>query len=209
MRELIRALEAGLVVAAATESFFGLLADATNSGALDALLRVKPRGAEKGIPLVLPDEASWASLVVEVPPAARALVAELWPGALSIALPARPALDSRVTLDGSVAVRLPAACPAADLARAFGKPLTATSANLPGQAPATCDADVSRTLGQAIASGLLRVLPGVSPGGLPSTLVSVERDRARLVRPGRVPRERLAEVLARAGLGLDGPGFTS
>lgn len=209
MKELVRALEAGLVVAAATETFFGLLVDATSSAALDNLLRVKPRGADKGIPLVMPDASSWPLLVPEVFPAARALADALWPGALTIALPARPELDRRVTLDGSVAVRVPAASPAAELARLFGKPLTATSANLPGEAPATDETAVAAQLGQAVASGLLLVLPGKSPGGLPSTLVDVGRERSRIVREGHVPRARVAEVLARAGARLDDPGARS
>ncbi len=205
MNEHVRALEAGLVVAAATETFFGLLVDATRPSALDALLRVKPRGADKGIPLILPDAASWTTLVGAVPPAARVLATEFWPGALSIALPALPDLDPRVTLDGSVAVRVPSPCSAAELARAFGKPLTATSANLPGEPPATEATEVLRAFGPAVGSGALLVLPGVSPGGLPSTLVSVSADGARLVRAGRVPRTRVAEVLARTGLRLDDP----
>lgn len=205
MNQYVRALAEGRVVAAATETFFGLLVDATRPSALDALLRVKPRGADKGIPLILPDAASWTTLVPSVPPAAHALATEFWPGALSIALPALPDLDPRVTLDGSVAVRVPPPCGAAELARAFGKPLTATSANLPGEPPATDGTEVLRSLGQAVANGDLLVLPGISPGGFPSTLVSVGAERARLVRAGRVPRERVAEVLARAGLRLDDP----
>ena len=209
MKELVAALEAGLVVAAATESFFGLFVDATSSAALDNLLRVKPRGADKGIPLVMPDASSWPLLVPEVPPAARALANALWSGALSIALPARAELDRRVTLDGSVAVRVPAPSPAAELARLFGRPLTATSANLPGDAPATDETAVAEQLGQAIASGILLVLPGTSPGGLPSTVVDVGRERSRIVREGRVPRARVAEVLARAGARLDEAGRPS
>ncbi len=209
MKELVAALEAGLVVAAATESFFGLLADATSSAALDTLLRVKPRGADKGIPLILPNAQSWQLLVPAVLPAARALADALWPGALSSALPARTGLDRRVTLDGSVAVRLPAASPAAELARLFGRPLTATSANLPGDAPTTDDASVLAQLGHAVTSGLLLVLPGTSPGGLPSTLVDVGRERSRIVREGRVPRARVAEVLATAGARLDETGLPS
>jgi tRNA threonylcarbamoyl adenosine modification protein (Sua5/YciO/YrdC/YwlC family) len=206
VRELVARLEAGLVVAVATESFFGLLADATSRAALDVLLRVKPRGADKGIPLILPSANAWDLLVADVPPAARALAAALWPGALSIALAARPELDRRVTLDGSVAVRVPGSSPAAELARLFGKPLTATSANLPGEPPATDETEVVRQLGQAVASGLLHVVPGKSPGGSPSTLVDVGRDRARIVREGRVPRATVAAVLANAGARLDEAG---
>jgi len=203
VNELVAALERGLVVAIATESSFGLFADATRPDALDTLLRVKPRGAEKGIPVVLPDAESWQLLVPEVPRAARSLSAVFWPGALSIALPARPGVDARLTLEGSVAVRVPGASPAAELARLFQRPLTATSANPPGEPPALISEEVERSLSPALEAGLLVVAPGVSPGGLPSTLLSVVGERVRAVRSGRVPLDRVREVLRIEGLDLD------
>jgi len=206
LKELLAALERGLVVAAPTESSFGLLADATRPSALAALLAVKSRGADKGIPLILPDEGSWSELVPEVPEAAWALARAFWPGALSIALPGRPLLDGRVTLGGSVAVRLPGDSPAARLVRAFGRPLTATSANLPGESPARRAAEVLQGLRQAVADGLLLVMPGDSPGGPPSTLVTLEGGRARVAREGRVAPRLVREVLARVGLDLDETG---
>ncbi|HEV8551361.1 MAG TPA: L-threonylcarbamoyladenylate synthase [Polyangiaceae bacterium] len=208
MNELVDALERGLVVAIATESSFGLFANATRRDALDALLRVKPRGAEKGIPVVLPNADAWPALVPEVPRAARALADACWPGALSIALRAHPELDPRLTLDGSVAVRVAGASPAAELALRFGKPLTATSANPPGEPPALTSDEVEKALGGAIRSGLLVVAAGTSPGGLPSTLLSVDGERVRAVRSGRVALSRVSEVLASLGLVLDEAGFT-
>lgn len=207
MKEFVAALERGLVVAVATESSFGLFADATRTEALDTLLRVKPRGAEKGIPVVLPDAAAWSVLVPEVPAAAHALADACWPGALSIALPARPGVDQRLTLEGSVAVRVAGESPAAVLARAFGKPLTATSANPPGAPPAMTDVEVMQALGPALDAGLLHVVPGTSPGGLPSTLLSIEGTRVRAVRSGRVPLARVREVLTPLGLDLDESGL--
>ncbi|HWP08098.1 MAG TPA: L-threonylcarbamoyladenylate synthase [Polyangiaceae bacterium] len=203
MNGLVSALERGLVVAIATESSFGLFADATRSEALDALLRVKPRGAEKGIPVVLPNAEAWSSLVPAVPAPARALADAFWPGAFSIALEARPDVDARLTLDGRVAVRVAGPSPAAELALRFGKPLTATSANPPGEAPALTSDEVERALRPAIEAGLLVVFPGTSPGGLPSTLVSVSATEVRAVRSGRVPLDRVREVLRAQGLDLD------
>lgn len=203
MNELVSALERGLVVAIATESSFGLFADATRGEALDALLRVKPRGAEKGIPVVLPNAEAWASLVPDVPAPARALADAFWPGAFSIALEGRPSVDARLTLDGRVAVRVAGPSPAAELVRRFGKPLTATSANPPGEPPALSAEEVERALRPALEAGLLLVAPGTSPGGLPSTLVSVAEGHVRAVRSGRVPLDRVREVLGAHGLDLD------
>jgi L-threonylcarbamoyladenylate synthase len=203
MKEFVRVLEAGGVVAVATESFFGLLADATNPKALDALFSLKPRGADKAVGLILPWPEAWPSLVADIPPGAHALAAALWPGPLSIALPVASGVDARLSPAGTIAVRDPGPCPARRLARAFGRPLTATSANQPGAPPAIRDAEVTAAFGEGIRDGRLVVVPGKSPGGEPSTLVLVEARAARLLRPGAVPASALADVLGPLGLHLD------
>jgi L-threonylcarbamoyladenylate synthase len=189
--EFNRALEylaAGKVVAAATESFFGLLADITNPLAVEALFALKTRGADKGVPILLPARSAWPALVREaIPDLARSFESAFWPGPLSIALPASAAVNARVALDGTLAVRLPGKSPAAELAFRHGRPLSATSANQPGDPPATHSATVAAVFANAVAGDRLYVLPGKSPGGAPSTLVVVDREHFRVVRVGAVP----------------------
>ena len=79
MREALQALGRGRVVSAAAESFYGLLADAARPDAIDRLLALKPRGADKGMPLLLPSRAAWVSLVSGLPPLAQRLADALWP----------------------------------------------------------------------------------------------------------------------------------
>ncbi len=192
-------LAAGRVVAIATESFFGLLADIANPNAVQALFALKPRGADKGVPIVLPSRASWAALVAgAIPPLAQAFADALWPGGLSIALPAAPSVASRVALGGSLAVRLPGASPAAELARRFGRPLSATSANLPGEPPAVASDAVIATFAHAIAQGGLLVVPGKSPGGAPSTVVRVSESDYAVARVGAVPIASLDSIAKHA-----------
>ncbi len=190
MDDAVEHLRCGGVVAAATETFFGLLADATQPAAIDALLRIKPRGADKGVPLILPSRELWGELVVAVPAVARRLGAALWPGPLTIALPASAVVDSRVLLDGRVAVRLPGPCVAAELAARFKRPLTATSANPPGRAPATTTAEVRGAFPPS-QRDLLHLMPGTAPGGAPSTVVVVEGDEVRVVREGAISEGRV------------------
>jgi tRNA threonylcarbamoyl adenosine modification protein (Sua5/YciO/YrdC/YwlC family) len=188
-------LAAGRVVAAATESFFGFLADITNPSAVDALFALKPRGSDKGVPTILPSRSAWAALVAgPIPSLAQAFADGHWPGGLSIALPAAPSVTARVALDGSLAVRLPGASPAAELARRFGRPLSATSANLPGAPPATRSAAVEAAFELAIAQGVLFVLPGESPGGAPSTVVRVSEHEYAVARVGAVPLSALDQI---------------
>ncbi|HEX6275903.1 MAG TPA: L-threonylcarbamoyladenylate synthase [Polyangiaceae bacterium] len=201
---LLGALERGGVVAIATESFFGLLADVTQPGALARLVALKPRGADKGMPLVLPERTAWAPLVEEIPPGAVTLADAFWPGGLSIALRASRSLDARVMLDARVAVRVPGACPAAELVRAYGRPLTATSANLSGEPPATAADAVVRSFPGAVEDGTLTVWrDSDAPGGAPSTMVVFADGRAWIAREGAVPRTRVSDVLRKAGVLLD------
>jgi tRNA threonylcarbamoyl adenosine modification protein (Sua5/YciO/YrdC/YwlC family) len=187
------------MVAAATESFFGFLADIANPAALEALLGLKPRGADKGVPTLLPARAAWSALVAaEIPPLAHAFADAFWPGGLSIALPAAPAVSARVALGGSLALRLPGESAAAQLARRFGRALTATGANLPGEPPAVRSAAVSATFAQAVAQGVLFVITGESPGGAPSTVVSVSEGSYAVARVGAVAIAELDSIAKHA-----------
>lgn len=188
-------LASGQVVAAATESFFGLLADIANPRAVQALFSLKPRGADKGVPIILPSLAAWGPLVAgEIPALAAAFADACWPGGLSIALPAAASVAARVVLDGTLAVRLPGASPAAELARRFGRPLSATSANLPGAPPALHSGAVEASFSHAILQGVLLVVAGESPGGAPSTVVRVSEEEYAVARVGAVDLSRLATI---------------
>jgi L-threonylcarbamoyladenylate synthase len=204
VREVVRALGRGVVAAVATESFFGLLADVTSPAALDVLFSLKPRGSERGVGLLLPGREAWPSLVREIPEAARALADAFWPGPLTVALAAGEHVDPRLLVQGTLAVRDPGPGPAREVVLAFARPLTATSANLPGEPPAVRASEVERSFSSAIADGRLVVLPGESPGGAPSTLVAVEAERVRLVRRGAVSEDALLAVLGPLGHHLDG-----
>jgi L-threonylcarbamoyladenylate synthase len=197
----LSALSRGLVVAAATETFFGLLADARQSAAIDRVLLLKGRDAEKGISMLLPARDAWGTVARDIPAVAGLLADRFWPGPLTIALPARPEVDRRLTVDGTVAVRWAGDSAAARLALAFGAPLTATSANLAGQPSCATHEDVVRAFAQAPGAEDLMIIEGRAPGGSPSTLVEIMGDRVRILRPGPVTRSALAAVVPGAALG--------
>ncbi len=69
-----------------------------------ACARLKGRG-EKAISVLVDGAAMLARLCAEVPPRAAALMRRHWPGALTIALPARAGLPAALVSDGCVAVR--------------------------------------------------------------------------------------------------------
>jgi L-threonylcarbamoyladenylate synthase len=187
-------LRDGGVVAVATETFFGLCADAHRAAAVEAVFALKGREESKACALLIPDEQSWAPLVKEVPELARRLATRFWPGPLTIGLQAKEEVHPLLKYRNQVAVRVPGPSQALDLVRAFGGALTATSAN-PSGSPSPRSADDVRAYFEG--RGLF-VLGGEAPGGMPSTVIAIDGEAWKMVRPGAVPSSVLEELVAAA-----------
>jgi L-threonylcarbamoyladenylate synthase len=175
------ALRRGEVVAYPTETFYGLGVNAVDELALQRLRLLKGRG-DKAISVIVHGRAMVERLCRKVPPVAESLMARYWPGPLTIALPARRRVPAALLSEGCVALRESSHPTARALVESFGGPVTATSANLAGQEPATSPDAVEEAF-----EGRCRVLHGgVTPGGAPSTLVRVRGNRIEVLRRGAV-----------------------
>jgi len=179
---LVQILERGGVVACPTETWLGLLADARNERAVERVAELKRRPADMPIALLLPDSEALTEVALPPSAAARRLMREHWPGPLTILLTAKPGLSPLLSKDGKIGVRVPGPSPAADLVRAFGHPLTATSANWTGEPPLRSADELS----DALAAGLAGAAAGVSPGGAASTLIDATTSPMRILRPGAI-----------------------
>ena len=161
----------------------GALPDASG---LDAVFALKGRGEAKPVSVGVRELADVAHLV-DVPPLAHALLDAFPRGSLSLILPARSPQDPR--LGGTrIAVRRLADPRALALVDRVG-PLTATSANPSGEAPAVDTTVAAAQLGLPPEAAL----PGRCPGGPGSTFLLLE-DRAggvevTVIRAGEVPSE--------------------
>jgi L-threonylcarbamoyladenylate synthase len=195
IRAAAAALRRGGIVAYPTETFYGLGALAADGAAVERLVRAKERPDLKPLPLLAADLAQ-VEAVADLPPLARRLGAALWPGPLTLVVPARPGLHPAITGGGgTVGVRVTSGAVAARLALEAGGALVATSANRSGEPPPASPA----ALDPALVARLDLVLDaGDAPGGLPSTVVAVEGERLVLLRPGAVPFEAV-EALRLAG----------
>ena len=180
LAEYVSLLRRGNVLACATETLVGLLADARSEAAVQRVVAIKQRGADP-IALIAPDLAS-VELIAELNESARDFAARHWPGPLTLVVRARPGLPAPLLRDGTVGVRVPGSSPARDIVRAFAAPLTATSCN-PSGLPA------ARTIDEAQAyfgSSVAGYVPGDSPGGPPSTIVDVTGAEPRVLRQGAI-----------------------
>jgi L-threonylcarbamoyladenylate synthase len=182
------ALRAGGVVACPTETFVGLLADALDAGAVEAVATLK--GRPQGLPMALlvPSIAAIATVAEPLSGRALELAERFFPGPLTLVVRARPGLSPWLVREGKVGVRVPGPSPALELVRAFGGPLTATSANLSGEPSVRRAAALPPALRAAVVE-----VPGESPGGAPSTLIDATGHPLRILRRG---------ALSAAALGL-------
>jgi L-threonylcarbamoyladenylate synthase len=173
------------VVALPFERLFGLAADALDASAVARVAAVKGpgRAAAGGRPIavIVPDMDAIARIALDFPPLARELAARFWPGPLTLLVRARPGLPRELLGPGGlVGLRVPGLCPAALLACACGRPLTATSANEAGGEDALSHEDLARL------AGIDLVVPGRVPGPPGSTIVDASGDRAIVLRSGAV-----------------------
>lgn len=182
----VRVLRQGGIVALPTESSYGLAVDVYNERALRRLYHVKQRAEEKPLLVLVNSREGVAGLVREIPFQYKRLMAQFWPGPLTLIFPAAPQLSSILT-GGSetVGVRHSPYQLASALVDNFGGPITATSANLSGKPPCTSAKDVEEIFG----NGVDMIIDGGDATGKPSTIVTLKRGELTVLREGQLPAE--------------------
>ena len=191
-------IQRGGIVAVPTETFYGLGVNPFDPGALARLTAVKGRPQSAPILVLVAALHDLSLFALRVPEAASILIDAFWPGALTILFPARPSVPSAVTGgSGRVGLRLSSCQPLRELLDRVG-PLTGTSANRTGAAPARTAREVQDSLGHDV-DAILDA--GPTPGGLPSTVVEAD-DGLRIIREGAIPRAAIEAALQGRGFSL-------
>jgi L-threonylcarbamoyladenylate synthase len=174
MRLCVKVLAGGGVIACPTEAVWGLSCDPFDDAAIQRLLDLKQRPADKGLILVAGASSQLDFLLAELPEVLRQKLEVSWPGPNTWLVPHRgrvsPLVHGRFD---SVAVRVSGHPQVRELCMAFGGPLVSSSANVAGSpAPKTTFA-VRRYFGRSL-DGLL---PGrVGAASRPSTIRDVFSD---------------------------------
>lgn len=197
------AVQQGELIVLPTDTVYGIGADAFDPVAVRDLLAAKGRGREMPPPVLVSAATTLDALAVRVPGYARALVAEFWPGPLTLVCHQQSSLqwdlgDTR----GTVAIRMPDHPVALAILERTG-PLAVSSANRTGM-PAATDADQAiDMLGEEVA---VVVDAGASPGGEASTIIDCTGDRGRVLRRGALALEDLNAALEPLGVTLTDEG---
>lgn len=204
-------LSAGGLVGLPTETVYGLAARARDRQAVARVFSVKGRPLDHPVIVHVagpPALGQWGSAV---PGYASALAAALWPGPLTLVVPAADHVPRYLTGgQDTVGLRCPAHPVALALIETAG-PLAAPSANRFGQVSPTCATDVVADLGDRLDPVRDLVLDGGDcPVGVESTILDCTGAAPRVLRWGAVEVDEIHHAagvrLALAGSRVRAPG---
>jgi L-threonylcarbamoyladenylate synthase len=187
LAEAVEVLRAGGVVVHPSESSYGLAVDPTNRAAIKKLFALKNRPSGKAVLLAAASRAQ-AKKTVQLSGKLDKLAQKYWPGPLTIVAPAKQKLDLTGTNRPTkqIAVRVPAAAWLRALAEGLGHPVTSTSVNLSGEAPLYSAASVRKLFADLSLKPDLILDVGRLPNRPPSTLVTEQNGKLKILRQGSV-----------------------
>ena len=134
LQRCINILKKGGLIVAPSDTVYGLVCDATNDTAVQKLIQVKNRPWGKPIS-VFSDGFTMMEKLVETGPHTE-LIKKLLPGPFTIILPSKHAVSPLLESERkTLGVRFTTSPWIQELVHAYGKPLTATSANISGRSP--------------------------------------------------------------------------
>jgi L-threonylcarbamoyladenylate synthase len=196
----VTAVRRGQLVVFPTDTVYGIGVDAFDAEGVQRLLDAKGRGRDMPPPVLISSDTTLEALASEVPGWASGLIAEYWPGPLTIVCRQQPSLrwDLGETR-GTVAIRMPDDPAALELLGRTG-PLAVSSANNTGHPAATTAEEAEEMLGwgvEVILDG------GPSNGTLASTIVDCTGIRPRVLREGAISVTALSSVLEGLGTSIE------
>ena len=132
INKALEVLKSGGVILYPTDTIWGLGCDATNPEAVEKVLKIKSRPAEKSLIVLLDTDNKLQSYVAEIPDVAYDLI-EYAENPLTVIFSGAKNLAANViNADGSVGIRIAKHDFCTPLIQRFRKPIVSTSANISG-----------------------------------------------------------------------------
>lgn len=188
IKQAVAILRAGGTVAHATETCYGLACDLQNRQAIQELFKLKQR------PETMPVSALFESIdqakqYVEWNELANQLAHEHLPGPLTLVLPMKHEKTLFPTPQGSrtVGIRVSPHPTAVELVRAFGSPISTTSANIHGEPNSYSPTEIASQFRKEDRNPDLLLDSGSLPEeGESSTVVDISCGTVEILRPGHL-----------------------
>ncbi len=186
-------LRKGGVIAFPTETVYGLGANGLHEPAIKKIYLAKKRPHDNPLILHIGYKKDIELYARDVSAATKKLIRAFWPGPLTVVVKKRKKIPDAVTggLD-TVALRMPDNIIALALIRTSGVPIAAPSANVSGKPSPTTAAHVYNDMYGKIE---LILDGGRADVGLESTIVDCSVDPPVLLRPGKITRRQIEQVI--------------
>lgn len=191
-------LSGGGLIAFPTDTFYALGADPYNSGAIEALYRLKGRPPGKPVLLLIADSSQAVKLWGRIDRRCRILMDRFWPGPLTIVGPRGPEAPD-LPGRGGIALRVPGNQLTLNLLRYLNRPLTGTSANPCKEPPPRSAMEVAAYFGNCQKFLSLVIDGGTYSGEKVSTIIEIGDTGMSLLREGAVPMASLLAALEETG----------
>lgn len=197
LKEAVTLLKQGGIVAHPTDTCFGLAGDLMNPDVLRKIQAIKGREGGKAMSIMIsvPEQLKMKRYV-RLDEFSSFITLKLFPGAVTILLPKGPSIPSHYFPDTPmVGLRVPLHDLTQDLLRAFGGPLITTSANRSGEPLCFTHGEAEAAFRKQAHQPDLILEGTVNSRKSASTVLSVEKDHVRILRPGPITASQLEMIL--------------
>lgn len=181
----------GGIVAFPTDTVYALGASVFNENAVSQISDIKDRSGEKTLPVLIGNFEQLALITGRLNKSCQALTERFWPGPLTIVVQRHHAIPDAVTPLPTVGIRMPDFLITLELLKLTG-PLAVTSANLAGMSSSSTARGVLAQLNGKIP---LILDGGVTPGGMPSTLLDCTHEQPVILREGPISYKQIMAVI--------------
>ena len=190
IKECIKVLNEGGLVVYPTETCYGIAVDATNSKALSKLLSYKTFRGSKPISIAVSD-IDMAKRYVELNEMALNIYKNYLPGPITVISKSKGILEPPVvSKQGSTGVRIPDYKFTLKLIKEFGRPITATSANVSYKPhPYSIDQLIKDLPKKSSTLIDMYIDDGSLPKNTPSTILDTTLNTLTILREGKIKFE--------------------
>ncbi len=188
IRAAVDTLKQGGVIALPTETTYGLACDPRNENAVKKIFDIKGRLEQKPLQLIASDFLQVNELAL-LTVQEELLAKKYWPGPLTmlVRLKSGVKLAKQVSPKSVIGIRVTSSVTAKAVARAFGHPIAATSANRSGSLPAFSGRGVIRAFQAFPIKPDFILDAGSIPRHAPSTVVRVQlHGEVEIMRQGSI-----------------------
>lgn len=176
------ALNKGEMILYPTDTVWGIGCDATNADAVAKIYALKKRADTKAMIVLVPEEQWILDYVAEPSPKVVDYIKGITKPTTVIYNHAKKLAANLIAPDNSVAIRICKANFAAQLMKAFGKPIVSTSANRSGLPTPMCFKDISLDIIEGV-NYVVKSAQEDTELKQPSAIVKWEQDQLIVIRP--------------------------